>query len=156
MKNHASSKSRSVPTEEEWGDYNSDLDQNYAHSVFAGRTNLEAQALIRSSPIERIEDLRWMPAVPFRYYMTGLRDLMVANDFEDLDASDAASCFLRLVAYKLEKQPHYIVPIMPELLPVVEHVARNQCLFKADEIIYGDFLEILTQIHFLYQAHGSA
>lgn len=55
-----------MPAEEEWGDYNSDLDQNHAHSVFAGRTNPEAQALIRRSPIERIEDLRWMPAVPFR------------------------------------------------------------------------------------------
>ena len=66
MKKHGTSRSPSMPTEEEWGDYNSDLDQNHAHSVFAGRTNPEAQALIRRSPIERIEDLRWMPAVPFR------------------------------------------------------------------------------------------
>jgi len=151
MKNHARSKSLSVPTEKEWGDYNSDLDQNYAHRMFAGRTNLEAQALIRSSPIERIEDLRWMPAVPFRYYMMGLRDLLVANEFEGLDAPDAASSFLRLVIYKLEKQPHDIVSIMPELLPAVEYVALNQSLFKAKERIYGSFLELLTRIHSLYQ-----
>ena len=151
MKNHAKPESLSVPTEEQWGNYNADLDQNYAHSMFAGRTNLEARALIRSSPIERLEDLRWMPPAPFRYYMIGLRDLMLANDFEDLDAPDAASSFLRLVLYKLEKQPHYIVSIMPELLPAIEHVARNQSLFKAKESIYGSFLELLTRIHSLYR-----
>ena len=124
--------------------------------MFAGRTNLEVKALVRRSPIERIEDLGWMPAVPFRYYVMGLRDLMVANDFEDLDASDAASCFLRLVTMKLEKQPHYILPIMPELLPAVEHVARNQSAFKAEESIYGNFLELLKRIHALYQAHCGA
>lgn len=28
-----------VPTEAEWGDYEADLDQKYAHKMFAGRTN---------------------------------------------------------------------------------------------------------------------
>lgn len=156
MKNYDRSKSPSIPTEQQWGDYDSDLDQNHAHSVFAGRTNLEAQALIRNSPIERIEDLRWMPAVPFRYYVMGLRDLIIANDFDDLDAPDAASCFLRLVLYKLQKQPNDIVSVMTELLPAVEHVARNQYLFKADKSIYGDFLDLLAHIHSEYQTPGSA
>jgi hypothetical protein len=156
MKNHARSKSLSVPTEKDWGDYKSDLDRNYAHSVFAGRTNLEMQALIRSSPIECSGDLGWMPEVPFRYYMMGFRDLIVANDFQDLDAPDAASCFLRLVIRKLEEQPQYIVPIMPELLPAIEHVARNQSLFKAKESIYGNFLDLLTRIHSLSETYGSS
>lgn len=30
-----------VPTEAEWGDYLADLDQEYAHKMFAGRTNQE-------------------------------------------------------------------------------------------------------------------
>ena len=30
-----------VPTEAEWGNYQDDLDQNYAHKLFAGRTNQE-------------------------------------------------------------------------------------------------------------------
>ncbi len=153
MKNRSTSSSH-IPTEEEWEDYRSDLDQNYAHGTFAGRTQLEAQALIRSDPMGRIEDLGWMPGVPFRYYVIGLRDLMVANDFEDLDASDAASCFLRLVLRKLENQPHDIVSVMPELLPAVEHVAQNQSLFGADENIYGNFLDILRRIHVLHRAHG--
>jgi hypothetical protein len=156
MRSHASLKFLSVPTEKDWRNYKSDLDQNHAHSVFAGRTNLEAQELIRSSPIERSEDLRWMPVVPFRYYVMGFRDLLAANDFEELDAPDAASCFLRLVIQKLEKQPQYILPIMPELLPAIEHVARNQSLFRANESIYGNFLELLTRIQALYETHRSS
>lgn len=154
MTSHARSKSLSVPTEKDWGDYKSDLDRNYAHRMFAGRTNLEMREQIRRGPIERSADLEWMPAVPFRYYSMGLRDLIMANDFDDLDASDAASCFLRLVVRKLEKQPHYIIPIMPELLPAIEYVARNQSLFKAEESIYGNFLEFLARIHALYKTHG--
>jgi hypothetical protein len=154
MKKPPDPKPLRVPREEDWGDYASDLDRNYAHGIFAGRTNLEVAALIRANPIERVGDLRWMPAVPFRYYVLGLRDLILANDFDDLDASDAASCFLGLVLNKLEKQPHYILPIMSELAPALEFVAHNQDLFKADERIYGNFLELRGRIHALWQTYG--
>jgi hypothetical protein len=113
-KNRTGMKSLSVPTEEDWGDYKSDLDQKHAHRVFAGRTNQETQPFFRRDPIERTDELRWMPEVPFRYYMLGFRDFIMANEFEFLGASDAASCFLGLVLEKLDKQPQYIVPIMPE------------------------------------------
>jgi hypothetical protein len=32
-----------VPTEAEWGDYQSDLDQKYAHDLFGSHTNEEMQ-----------------------------------------------------------------------------------------------------------------
>jgi len=91
-----------------------------------------------------------MPEVLFRYYMLGFKDFIMAKEFDNLDAPDAASCFLGLVLEKLEKQPRHIAPIMPELLPTIEHVARNQGLFEAKESIYGNFLEKLERIHALY------
>lgn len=91
-----------------------------------------------------------MPDVPFRYYMLGFRDFVMAGNFAHLEDSDAASCFLGLVEEKLEKQPDYILPIMVELMPAVRHVAQNQSLFHADENIYGDFLEKLKRIEALY------
>jgi len=134
-KNHIGKNPRSVPTEKDWGDYKSDLDQKHAYDVFAGRTNQEMYPFFRRNPIERTDELRWMPEVPFRYYMLGFRDFIMAGDFDYLTASDAASCFVGLVLEKLEKQPGKIVPIMPELLATLEHVARNQAVFEAIESI---------------------
>jgi len=136
----------SVPTEKDWGNYNADLDQRHAHSVFAGRTNNEMRAFSRRNVIEMTDGLRWMPEVPFRYYMLGFRDFVLARDFERLGAASATSCFLALVLEKLERQPPHIFRLMPELLPTAEFVARNQSLFEADEKIYGNFLEKLQKI----------
>jgi hypothetical protein len=141
-----------VPTEADWEDYQADLDQNYAHKMFAGRTNQEMIPHFRRNVIERTSDLIWMPEVPFRYYMLGFRDFVMAGDFEDLWASDAASCFLGLVLEKLEKQPSFILSIMPQLLPAVRHVAMNQASFDAAEKIYGNFREKLKRIETLYDA----
>jgi len=70
-----------VPTEAEWGEYQADLDQKYAHSLFAGHTNEEMQPHFYRNVIERTDELRWMPEVPFRYYMLGFRDFVMAGKF---------------------------------------------------------------------------
>jgi hypothetical protein len=141
-----------VPKEEDWGNYKSDLDQEYAHRVFAGRTNQEVQPFFRDNPIESTDELRWMPDVPFRYYMVGFADFMMAKDFDGHE-SDAASCFLGLILEKLEKHPLTIVPIMRELLPVAEYVAQNQAEFDAEIEFYGNFLDRLAKIKTLYREH---
>lgn len=142
-----------VPSESEWGDYEADLDQDYAHKMFAGRTNQEMVPHFRRNVIACTGELRWMPQIPFRYYMLGFRDFVMA-EFEHLGASDAASCFLGLVLEKLEEQPSHILPIMPELLPALRHVAENQAVFGAAESIYGSFRDKLAQIESL--CHGSS
>ena len=50
-----------VPTEAEWGNYQADLDQEYAHKMFAGRSNQEMIPHFRRNVIERTDELRWMP-----------------------------------------------------------------------------------------------
>jgi hypothetical protein len=97
-----------------------------------------------------------MPEVPFRYYVLGFRDFVMAGQFDHLEGSDAASCFLSLVLEKLEKQPSYILSVMPQLLPAVRHVAMNQASFDANERIYGSFQEKLGRIEALYETLGSS
>lgn len=145
-------KMHSVPTEKDWGDYLSDLDQKYAHDRFCGRTNEQMQPFFKRNPIEATDELRWMPEIPFRYYMIGFRDAVLAGDLEPCDLSDAASCFLGLIAEKLEKHRPTVIPIMPELLPAAEYVAKNQAKFEADEHIYGNFMKKLAHIQELYSA----
>jgi hypothetical protein len=71
-----------IPTEADWGNYQADLDQNYAHKMFAGRTNQEMLPHFKRNVIERTADLQWMPEVPFRYYMLGFRDFVMAGEFD--------------------------------------------------------------------------
>jgi len=143
-----------VPTEADWGDYRTDLDQKYAHDLFAGHSNEEMQPHFYRNVIERTDELRWMPEKPFRYYMLGFRDFVMAGKIESGWAADAASCFLGLTLEKLRKQASYILPIMAELLPALRYVAQNQTSIGADESIYGNFQEKLAQIEALADGSG--
>jgi hypothetical protein len=84
----------SVPTEEEWGEYQDDPDKQYAHDLFAGHSNEGMQPHFYRNVIERTDELRWMPEIPFRYYMFGFRDFVTVGNFAYAEDSDAASCFL--------------------------------------------------------------
>ena len=55
-----------VPSEQDWGNWEADLDRAYAHKIFAGRTLEETMDLFEENVIERASDLRFMPPVPFR------------------------------------------------------------------------------------------
>jgi hypothetical protein len=140
-----------VPTEADWGDYKADLDQKWAHDMFAGHTNNEMRQRFCENVLEATEDLRWMPPIPFRYYVIGFRDFVLAREFQPGDdGSDAASCFINLVQQKLDGQRDYIVPIMPELLAALHYITENQGSYGAAVEIYGDFRERLQQIEYLY------
>jgi hypothetical protein len=132
------------------GDYHADLDEQYAHDLFAGHTNEEMQPHFYQNVIERSDELQWMPEVPFRYYILGIRDFIMAGKFAQLEDSDAASCFLNLIEEKLENHPGHILAIMPELLPAIRYVGQNQISFHADEEIYGNFREKLDRIEAMY------
>jgi hypothetical protein len=143
-----------VPTETDWGEYQADLDQAHAHDLFAGRTNQEMIPHFRKNVIERTSELRSMPEVPFQYYVLGFRDFVMAGEFDELEASNVASCFLGLVLAMLEKEPRVILPVMPELLPAIRHVATNQASYDANESIYGSFPEKLKRIEALSATLG--
>jgi hypothetical protein len=112
----------SVPTEADWGDYQSDLDQKYAHDLFAGHTHEEMQLHFYRCVIERADELRWMPKIPFRYYMLGFRDYVMAGKFPEFDVIDAA----------------------------IRYVGQNQSRLGATESICGNFREKLVTIEARY------
>jgi len=135
-----------IPTEEQWGNYKDDLDEEYAHRMFAGKSNDEVQVLFEQNVIERSEDLRWMPKMPFQYYMLGFKQFIENRADHCDDRSDAASCFIRLVEEKLKNAPDSILPIIDHVMPAVEFVIRNQSRFDADIRVYGKFSEIYDNI----------
>jgi hypothetical protein len=143
-----------VPTEADWGNYEDDLDQKQAHDLFGGRTNHEMLPHFQRNVIERTDELRFMPEVPFRYYMLGFRDFLIGGEVEPLWVPDAASCFIGLVLEKLKKRPTHILPIMFELVPTLRLIAQDQDLWHAKKEIYGDFKEKLAQIEALRSSLG--
>ncbi|MFZ6778822.1 hypothetical protein ACO0LD_18515 [Undibacterium sp. Ji83W] len=141
-----------IPTEKDWGDYKSDLDQKYAYKIFFGKNLEEARHLFQGAVIERTEELRFMPVIPFQYYIGAYYQYVTSPAvLSNRNAPDAASCFLRLVESKLSDDPVSISPLMKELMPAIEYLAKNQALFDADIDIYGDFNEILLEIKRLAQ-----
>jgi hypothetical protein len=138
-----------IPTEEDWEDYNSDMDQRDAYEVFFGRTNEEMQKEYFKNVRLRATDLRFMPVIPFRYYMLGFRDFVMRNKFDNFDTSTVADCFINLVEEKLKDEPDYILPIMKDLLSTIEYVANNQDAYNAPIHIYGDFQDNLKSIQSL-------
>lgn len=149
-------KNNEIPRQEHWGNLPADdLDVLAAYKDFFGKTNQEMEQSFANCVIEMADSLRWMPPVPFRYYLKGFADFILGSKFHESDAPDAASSFLRLIEEKVRRQPDFIAPIMEEILPVVAHLANNQSAFQADPDIYGDFSEkgrIIEELWGNYQA----
>jgi hypothetical protein len=143
-----------IPTEEDWGEYYHDRDQLYAHGIFFGRSNEEMQKEFAKDIALRTTDLKFMPKVPFMYYMIGFNDFVISNSFNRRDAPDVANCFITLIEEKLKNTPDHIISIMDRLLPTVEHIANNQDAYNASYHIYGDFMDNLKSIKELLNQHG--
>ncbi len=135
-----------IPTEKEWSGYEKDLDAKYAYKTFYGKSNEEMQPAFRNNVIERTDEIRFMPCGALQYYIFGLRDYVIRQDFELYESSDAASCFIGLVLEKLRIEPESIQSIVSELLPDLQFVAGNQTLYEADKDIYGDFTAMYQDI----------
>lgn len=136
-----------IPSALDWGDFTSDRDVKYAHEQFFGKDLDEALIRIENHVLTACEDLRFMPAIPFRYYMLAFRNyLLDPRTVKSNSAPDAANCFLGLVLGKLSDSFDDIRPILSEIMPTVEYVAKNQVLFDADMDIYGDFTDKLAEI----------
>ncbi len=80
---HHQQKALSIPTEQDCGNYHDDLDQRWAHDHYLGRSNDEMQAYYANAPLEGASDLRFLPEVPFRYYMLEYRDFMMSANNKD-------------------------------------------------------------------------
>ena len=143
-----------IPTSADWGDYESDLDVAYAYSQFGGRSNEEMQPAFRKNCLERVSDIRFMPRVPFQYYILGYACYVRHMPHYDpvhamahlYDGCDAASAFLDLVSEVVKDRLDWIEPIIEELLTVVSYVSSRQESYDADEDIYGSFEEIGAKI----------
>ena len=143
----------SIPTAADWGDPGDDLDRLWARGFLSGKTRAEAVRHFEDRGLSASEALAFAPPVPFRYYMIAFMDYVMGparSSGFGLDAANAASAFLGLIAEKLENCYEDILPIMPELMPACRYVASHQEDYGASEGIYGSFSRRLRRIEELY------
>lgn len=137
-----------IPDEQDWENHPDDLDWTYARRMFFGKSLDEAASLFAETPIERVEDLRFMPRIAFQYYIRAYaRFLLQPQALVSDDPPSVASCFLDLLEEKLQQDKGFVtLSLLGELLPAIEHVAARQQEFDADEDIFGNFQEKAERI----------
>lgn len=136
-----------IPTEEEWemDKYGECLDVKWAYKNFFGKSLEEAEALFVENAIVYQEDVcYYMPSVPFRYYVRAYMNYLNGElSFHD---SDAASCFLGLMKWRLEHDPQDALYIWPEAVKTMAHIQANPDCFDWTERIYGNLEERIENV----------
>src|SRR5258706_12037609 len=137
-----------IPTEADWGKYEANLDQEYAHRLFTGKSIRDALPLFHTNVLERAGDLHFMPAIPFQYYVLAFKEYVLSEAAleDEVEAASAADSFLNLIESRLRDDPRSIAPVIGELLPSVDFVTAHQERYHADVAIYGVFTERRTRI----------
>jgi hypothetical protein len=122
----------SIPCEADWGASTDDLDENYARKVFFGCSYEHARELFAEKPIERCEDLRFMPEKAFSFYIEALADYLHELQSASIDDADAASCFVNVV--DIRRSALSSGRVRQALLRLKE----DQNFYRAPVEIYGD------------------
>ena len=161
-----------IPTTKDW-DWTikpprlSDVDDApLCEERFIGRSRHDMVPFFRDSPITASAFLRLMPPVPFQYYVLTYRLLFMPESNlreleQNIDFRLAADCFLSVLKRQLESSPDFILPVIEELIPVAEALARYQQTFDSTfpvktREIYGCFSERLSEIRKLVTLAQSA
>lgn len=161
-----------IPTEEDWDNYEDvclrnnqgkslwDIDMQFAKKHFLGKSREQCFTLFEENFMACLDDYYAMPRICFRYYIFALAEYLskIADlpkkssiDMVIRSYSDAASCFLNFIKYRVEHDIESVRAILSDLWPYVLKVANNQDKYDAPIEIYGDFKLIAEEIKTLAQ-----
>ena len=133
----------SIPSRETWGKLD-DLDVKYAFDLYGGKSIAEVSPDFIRSPIDRADELRFVPWAIFSYYIFWFADFLTSD--ESKGECDSASCFLGLLLEKALEAPQRFRKLYPRLKPAVDVIAGRQEFYAANPEIYGIFSERKRQI----------
>jgi hypothetical protein len=142
---------KKIPGNAEWFGWKEDLDVKYAHKLLFGKSISEVIKHFDRSPIERADELLFMPRKAFQYYIFAFTEYLNSNDA--IGASDAASPFLRLLIAREKRDPGSVMEIYEELFPTINFVAQNQARFDANPDIYGHFEDLARELDEAYKKY---
>ncbi len=124
------------PSVDDWHSEPWCLDAKAAYERFNGASLDQAFALISDDALNREEDLMFMPAICFRYYLPAYLSYLVSDAAKG--DSDGASCIFGLIDNRLDD-----LSVDPALLrrtaETITYIGERQEWYDADEAIYGSF-----------------
>lgn len=133
-----------IPTKEDWGNYQDDLDVRYAYKLYGGKSIDESMEYFLNTPIERASELRFAPFKVYEYYVNCFINHLLSE--KSADEADTASVFLRLARDMSEKWPKEFSILYPKIKTAINYVVDHQEFYDADYDIYGSFEELKSTI----------
>jgi hypothetical protein len=129
-----------IPDESAWHGFEGDLDVQWMHKYFFGKSNDEVQEYFgEGRSIERMDELLHAPRPVFQYYVRAFAQFVMSQRAKG--DSDSASPFLALLEEREKRDPGSVVAVYGDIESCLDFVAKNQSYFDAPIDIYGDFNE---------------
>jgi hypothetical protein len=142
-----------LPTAKEISPVTENLDGQTAVRNFLGKSLGEAEALFRESSITYQEDLMFMGAPAFRFYVHAV--ISYIHSAAATGDSDIISCFTSILEHRLEFEAGELVSVAPLLASVCRYIIENYDRFALTPEIYGDLRPRYQSLEqaFLRQIH---
>jgi hypothetical protein len=125
-----------LPTRQDINVHDS-LDERTACEHFLGKSLAEAEALFREASVIYQEDLMFMGASAFRFYVQAavryIQSEAAAGD------SDIINCFAGILERRLEYEAEELRPIAARLASICAYILEHYERFDLAPNIYGDF-----------------
>lgn len=125
-----------LPTAKEINPIPEDLDGKCAEQHFFGKSMEEAEALFRENSLYYQEDLMFMGAAAFRFYVPAaisyIQSGAATND------PDIINCLAGILEHRLEFDARELSPVAPQIASVCRYILEHYDRFALTPEIYGD------------------
>ncbi len=132
----------SIPSEADWRSEPWGVDTPDAYRNLFGKSIAETVKLFEENSLRYQEDLMFMPARAFTYYIQAYCAYLLSEAARG--DSDGASAFLSVIQVRAQQQPDAVRQQWSVIEPVLARLAADQGFYDASWPIYGDF-RILTR-----------
>jgi hypothetical protein len=124
-----------LPTRQEINPLNDDLDGQAACEHFFGKSLDEAEAMFRERDLYYQEDLMWMGAPAFRYYVPAALQYVRRSTG---DVSEFVSWLVSTLEHRLEWDREELAPVASQLAEFCGYVIEHWSRFSEGAEFYGD------------------
>ena len=124
-----------LPTRQEINVHDS-LDERTACEHFLGKSLAEAEALFREASLAYQEDLMFMGASAFRFYVQAAISYIQSESATG--DSDIISCFASILEHRLEYEAEELRPVADRLASICGYILEHYDRFDLMSEIYGD------------------
>ena len=124
-----------IPTRQDINVHDS-LDERTACEHFLGKNLAEAEGLFREASITYQEDLMFMGASAFRFYVQAAISYIKSE--AATGDSDIISCFAGILEHRLEHEADELRPIAERLAATCGYIIEHYDRFDLSPDVYGD------------------